>query len=270
LIRSAGAGAMQKLLEAAVPLTDLLWRAETEGHDFSTPERRAGLERALSDLVSLIADGKIADYYRRDFENRIFEAFKRRSPRASQAPRSQRGSQASRGGRNQPSPYGPQAEPVSSAVKASLIARQGGVLRVKEGEVCRLLLEEPELASRHAELVAAIHFSDPLLDRLRQELLNVAASGSRLEKKGLENHLVRQGMADLLERLKAPVARSEAAEGSALGEDADARFLRAVSQLRDMAERDPERRRALERFNREASEESWQEVRRLLETRPGK
>jgi len=279
LIRNSGAGAMQKLLEAAVPLTDLLWRAETEGHDFSTPERRAGLERALSDLVSLIADGKIADYYRRDFENRIFEAFKRRPQRGGQAPRSsqpQRGGRASqaardqRGGRNQPSPYGPQAEPVSSAVKDSLIARQGGVLKVKEGEVCRLLLEEPELAARHAELVAAIHFSDPLLDRLRQELLNVAASGSRLEKKGLENHLVRQGMADLLERLKAPVARSEAAEGSALGEDEDARFLRAVSQLRDMAEGDPERRRALERFKREASEESWQDVRRLLETRPGK
>jgi DNA primase len=264
LIRSAGAPAMQAMLDAALPLAEVLWRSETEGRDFSTPERRAGLERSLSDLVSLIADGKIADYYRRDFDSRVFEAFKRRAPRP-QAPSTRGG----RGGRGQ-SRFGPAPEAVSAAVKTSLLARTGGARKIKEVEVCRLLLEEPELAGRHAELLAAIHFSDPLLDRLRQELLNVAACGTRLEKQGLEDHLVGLGMAELLERLKAPMARSEVVEGSSLGEDADARFLRAASQLRDMADLDPERRRALERFKREASEESWQEVRRLLETRPGK
>jgi DNA primase len=259
LIRTSGAEAMRKVLDAALPLAEVLWRSETEGRDFSTPERRAGLERTLSDLVSLIADGKIADYYRRDFEARIFEAFKRRSSAPARA-----------GGRGRQPRFAPQPEAVSAAVKASLIACEGGALKVKEGEVCRLLLDDPELAGRYAELLAEIHFSDPLLDRLRQELLNVAASGSRLEKQGVETHLVRQGMAELLERLKAPAARSEVAEESALGEDADARFLRAASQLRDMADLAPERRRALERFKREASEENWQEVRRLLETRPGK
>jgi DNA primase len=299
LIRAAGAPAMQKLLDAAEPLGEVLWRAETEGHDFSTPERRAGLERTLSDLVSLIGDGKIADYYRRDFENRIFEAFKRRAqraPRTSQASQASLASQASQASRSQWAPRNPQKggawrgaaqpEPVSAALKTSALVRTGtyvppkagsaegvspplqnpGAQKVKEWEVCRLLLDEPELAANHTELLAAIHFSDPLLDRLRQELLNVAASGSRLEKQGLENHLVRQGMAELLERLKAPMARSE----SAPGEDADARFLQAANQLRDMAERDPERRRVLERFKREASEESWQDVRRLLGGQPGK
>jgi DNA primase len=74
-------------------------------------------------------------------------------------------------------------------------------------------------------------------------------------------------MADIVARLKAPLR--EVGEGTASGEDADARFLRAASQLRDMAERDPERKRALERFKREPSEESWLEVRRLLEDRSG-
>jgi DNA primase len=101
---------------------------------------------------------------------------------------------------------------------------------------------------------------------LRAELLNVAASGSRLEKQGLENHLIRRGMADIVARLKAPVATGE---GSASGEDTDARFLRAASQLRDMAETDPERKAALERFKREPTETNWLEVRRLLEDRSG-
>ncbi len=254
LIRAQGAPAMQKVLDAAAPLAEVLWRGETVDRDFSTPERRAGLEKALSEIVSLIADGKIADYYRRDFENRVFEAFKRRTRGPARAP--------GRQGR-----FAPQADPVSAAVKNSLIARSGGARKVKETELCRLILEEPELASRYAELLAELHFSDPLLDRLRQELLNVAASGFRLENKGLENHLLRQGMADVVERLRAPGARSEVVQESAFGEDADARFLRAAAQLRDMSELDPERRRAMERFKAEGTEESWQEAQRLLARR---
>jgi DNA primase len=265
LIRTSGAPAMQNVLDGALPLADVLWRGETEGRDFSTPERRAGLERALADIVSLIADGKIADYYRRDFENRVFEAFKRRPkrPPGNWQPKAGRARIGGHEGRFVPLP-----EPVTGAVKSSLIARSGA-LKVKEAEVLRLVLDDPELAVRYAEILAALPFSDPFLDRLRQETLNVAASGFGLENKGLENHLVRHGLADLVARLKAPKARSEVAEGSALGEDADARFLRAASQLRDMAELDPERKRAVERFKREATEESWLEARRLLEGRSG-
>ncbi len=267
LIRTMGPGAMQKVLDAAEPLADVLWKSETEGKDLSTPERRAGLEHTLSDLIGQITDGKIADYYRRDFDARVFDTFKRRPKRAAWEPGRGRERRSGRGefGRNQRFP--PQPEGVSEAVKASLIARQGGPLKVKETEVCRLLLEEPELAAKYSETVAALPFLDLALDRLRAELLNVAASGSRLEKQGLENHLIRCGMADIVARLKAP--SRDVGEGTAPGEDADARFLRAANQLRDMAERDPKRKRALERFKREPSEESWLEVRRLLEDRSG-
>jgi len=252
LIRASGPSAMQKLLEAAEPLSQVLWRAETEGKDFSTPERRAGLERALSEIVSLIADGKIADYYRRDFEQLVFDSFKRRpKPDA-------RGRGWGRGeGR-----FVAQPDPVSPAVKHSLLARAGGSRKVKETELCRLLLQDPEIAVRQGETLAAMHFSDPLLDRLRQELLNLAASGFRLEKGGLENHLVRAGMAELVERLVARDAQAPAGQ-----ESADARFLEAAAQLREMAELAPERNRAVERFKSEATKENWLLARRLLGTR---
>ena len=42
---------MTKLLERRLPLSQLLWRAETEGKDLSTPERRAGLEQRLKEIV---------------------------------------------------------------------------------------------------------------------------------------------------------------------------------------------------------------------------
>src|SRR6201996_5192415 len=51
LIKREGQAAMRKILDAAEPLAKVLWRAETEDKDFSTPERRAGLEHALGEML---------------------------------------------------------------------------------------------------------------------------------------------------------------------------------------------------------------------------
>jgi DNA primase len=265
-LRANGPAAMKTILDEALPLSQVLWRVETEGRDFSTPERRAGLERALSEIVAAISDGKVADYYRRDFEQRVYDAFKRRSPQPQRqwVPKEQ----YARSRRGPARPVPGTGEAVSPAVKASLLARSGrsGARRLKEMEVACLLIAAPELGVRHAELLAELPFLDSQLDSLRRLLLNLAASGSSLEKQGFENHLSRQGMADLVTRLKARTAGgTEPADTSSGGpEDFDARFLQAAGDLREMAERAPERARAMERFKSEGTEESWQEAERLL------
>ena len=259
LIAKSGAMAMGKLLEAAPPLSEVLWRAETEGHDFSTPERRAGLEQRLREIVSQITDGKIADYYRRDFEQKVFENFKARKPQSPAAARNR--------------PYAERNRPayatagISLALKQSLLARasQAGnakpaVRKLKEAELATLLLTHPALALTHCELVASLPFQDLSLDRLRHELLNLAASGSSLEKPPVLNHLLRQGMAELLTRLGIAPESPE----PEVPHDTEARFLRAAGDLREMAEWEPERARAFERLGHEASEESWQEAKRFL------
>ena len=261
LIARQGAAAMKKLLDEALPLSKVLWRAETEGKDFSTPERRAGLERMLGEIVSLIGDTTIADYYKRDFDQLVFDTFKRRAAPKT-ASRNDRNQWRGRGERGR-FPSAPM-ETVSAAVKASMLARAGNraPLQVKEMELARLLLEDPQIADRHGEILAALPFSDRSLDSLRHELLNLAASGFRLENPGLETHLARKGMADLVARL---TAGRDLTEASSVGdaEDVEARFLRAAAQLRDMAELEPERRRAAERLKSEATEESWTEFQRL-------
>lgn len=267
-----GAAAMGKLLDACEPLSEVVWRVATEGKDFSTPERRAGLERALGETVSTIQDSKIADYYRRDFETRIFESFKRRTARPLGG-RPYRGTASTgKGGRfREPArPLGVmEGQNVSPAVKASLLARQGkaGALQVKEMELCALLLETPAIALHHGELLAALPLGEPQLDRLRHELLNLAASGSSLEKAGLENHLLRQGMAELAARLAVhcPVPDgSFRADNDQPVQDHEARFLRVAADLREMAQIAPERARAFERFKRDASAENEREAYRLL------
>ncbi|MBV9990973.1 MAG: DNA primase [Alphaproteobacteria bacterium] len=257
-IAHEGPGAMGVLLEAAEPLSKVLWRVETEGKDFSTPERRAGLERSLAEIVGLIGDAKIADYYRRDFDERVFEAFKRRAPASPAAPGRRNLPQGKVGSRFAPPPPGPN----SALLKASLLVRSGpeGARHLREQEIARLLLKDPEIAVRHGEILAEIPFSDRSLDTLRHELLNLAASGFRLENPGLETHLVAKGMADLVARLGRGAAADETSSGDG---DVEAQFLRAAQDLRQMVESGPEQRRAAQRYPLEATEESWQEYLRL-------
>jgi len=246
-IAANGAPAMSLLLEAALPLSQLLWRAETEGKDLSTPERRAGLEHSLKEIVDRITDAKVADYYRRGFDQLVFESFKRRAPVGggrsgggqSGAPLRNTMSQAGRfRGDFKPRPLPGTPEAVSPSVQGSALVRSGqaGARHAKEMELGRLLVAAPEIALSEAESLAVLDLADPSLDRLRHELLNLAASGSSLEKAGVQTHFTRKGMADLLARF-----------AGATVEDPHASFQRAVSDLRELMGQKTDARRLLER-----------------------
>jgi DNA primase len=235
-----GAGAMSVQLETALPLSQLLWRTETEGKDLATPERRAGLEHNLKEIVDRITDSKVADYYRRGFDQLVFENFKRRAPTPSRGAARLAARQMGkfRGDFKPPRPLPGSPEAVSSSVQGSALVRggQAGVRAAKEMELGRLLVESPEIALAEAESLAVLDLQDPSLDRLRHELLNLAASGSSLEKAGVQTHFTRKGMAELLARFAGhPV------------EDPHASFQRAVSDLRELAGHPTDARRLLER-----------------------
>ena len=247
-IAGNGAPAMSLLLEAALPLSQLLWRAETEGKDLSTPERRAGLEHSLKEITDRITDAKVADYYRRGFDQLVFDSFKRRSsqPRAHRdgARFPGRFSLVDRPGTGKfrgdfkPRPQPGTPEAVSPTVQASALVRSGaaGARHAKEMELGRLLVESPHIALAEAESLAELDVKDPSLDRLRHELLNLAASGSSLEKAGVQIHFTRKGMADLLARFAGNAA-----------EDPHASFQRALKDLRELTGHQSDARRLLER-----------------------
>ncbi len=121
-VRRNGTEPMRALIAKAQSLAEVLWSGETEGRDLSTPERRAGLEAELDRIVKAIRDGKIADYYRRDFADRVFKAFKQRRKTGS----SQRFDPRGQGPRRyQSRQFGsssalPSQDNVSAAVKRSL------------------------------------------------------------------------------------------------------------------------------------------------------
>ncbi len=317
LIRTQGAGAMTALIENATPLVDMIWRTETEGRDFDTPERKAALIARFNERLVPIASTDVRRFYLDTLAEKLsgrlgLKAYVYNDRlHASGSSRKKPGKDAWKAARA-PSQRG--FESVSSALKSSrLIAPSAGkagdangdilasgiriarapppiaprrgavdgcaagpapnaqILRVKESEVFELLLEAPEILERCHEVLASLPLSDRSLDSLRHELLNLAASGFRLETGSLEDHLVRAGMAALVERLKtrragnsvesdsvgSDRARQGAERGGADADEIEVRWLRAAAQLREMAQTGPERKQALERFKSEASEESW-------------
>jgi DNA primase len=281
-LRTQGAEPMRGLLNSAAPLGDVLWNAETEGKDFSTPERRAGLEAELEKLIKTIRDAKIAEYYRDDFRERVFRAFKQRQPSRSGGRETGQGRAWPPAGR----PFKPQKPgtgprigegTVSAAVRRSVHAvnAHGASRSIKERELMGLLLAAPSLIEKHAEMLAQLGFSDAQLDRLKRELLHLAASGVALERTVVENHLVRQGLSMLAERLMSQTGVQAVTHGVAEGtisgsDDAihEAAWRRAVAQLHDpetpaYGELKHRRDAALKRYLDGGAHEDWDELQRV-------
>ena len=152
-----------RLLDDAQPLSKVLWRAETEGKDFSTPERRAGLERALAEIVGQIGDGKIADYYCAISSNRCSRASNAAAPEpAGRARHAVQNEAAPPGGFDRkPNPaYGR----CGSARSEEQPPRPPGAAapgRMKEMELCALLLHSPNSPSVTARFWPILPFVGP-------------------------------------------------------------------------------------------------------------
>ena len=276
-IRRSGAEPMRALLDKAQSLADTLWNSETENKDFSTPERRAGLEATLETLTKSIRDAKVADYYRRDFSDRIFKAFKQRQgpkPRAQAGggQRSWRGDfRKERGGYGRRGEPPPVQDTVSAAVKRSLHAVNSlsAAKSLTERRLIGLLISAPHLVERYSEALAWLTLEDPQLDRVRKELLNLATSVASLDKTAIEGHFVRQGIGALAERLRTQSVLQSDLKGQPDDEAREALLLRTRAQLADPDSSGVDellkskRDQALQRYLDGGSNSDWEELQRL-------
>ncbi|HET6376599.1 MAG TPA: hypothetical protein VFF88_11175, partial [Methylocella sp.] len=202
-----------------------------------------------------------------DFADRVFKRFKQRgNPKL--APQRGRAARAA-----------PLAvkdrESVSEAVKRSLhvVNALSAAKNLHERRLLGLLICSPHLVERYSEALAWIAFEDPQLDRLRRELLNVAASGKRLDKSAIEDHLVRQGFSTLAERLTTHSVLQSDLRGQADEEARAMLWTRTRAQLADpeiggampdaMFSLKARRDVALKRYLDSGASEDWEELQRL-------
>ena len=170
LLKAQGAAAMQAVLDAAQPMVSLLWKRETEGRSFDSPERKAALERTLSDAMLRIKDLSIRKHYEQaigDFKWALFKQFR---PAGQRKPWGE-------GARGKGKPWAPEPRPVATT-KSSALALGISDERVLEQVVLAALLTHPGLIARFETALERLDLSDPEEDRLRLALLHHGHDGA--------------------------------------------------------------------------------------------
>jgi DNA primase len=256
VIRSGGREAFEALLANPEPLDARLWRHELAAEPLSTPEAWAALKERLVAHASTIGHADLGRMYREDWLNRFYE---QRRP-AGSAPRSfapQRRS-SFRNGR-----FVPPTPPVRE--EARTIASSG-----IDAPTARALVlgfaNFPEELAHHCEQLASLAISDKGTAKLRDELVDAAFSGATLDREALHTILSADGAAGG----KAPRAMGF----SFTRRDSDPMRARsdlaaAVEIIAAAEEVEKALGHATLRFERDLTDEAWQEQQRLIEAQQG-
>ena len=150
LIRAEGRTAFEAILDAARPLSDMLWEIELAAKPRNTPERLADVWRRLVSRVELIPDRKVQAEYR----NLFYKRFDPRPTASRPRDRIRQGSSAVHDG-PPPPPRPPQ--------------------RLPREILFRILLHFPGLIVEVAEEFASLDLPEADFDKLRHEILGLEA-----------------------------------------------------------------------------------------------
>lgn len=199
LIRGRGAAAMRQVLDAAVPMNELLWWKERRAQPVDSPEREAGLRARLEALCREIRDPDIRDAYQRLFRARMDDEFG--GPRGRQG-----GGRPSRDwGAKIPRPGGFRRGS-SPLLRQTSLAR-GEESSAREEFIVGVPLVAPAVLESGEEAFASVHLANSGLDRLRSAILQASATVAGLDSETLHDQLAKQGFGEIATRLTAAVVR---------------------------------------------------------------
>jgi DNA primase len=141
LLKAQGAPGLQKLIDGAVPMVQLLWQRETEGQVYDSPERKAALDKTLREKIKLIKDPSIRGHYGQAIKDLRWQLF---SPKRTGPARQYAGSRSNfKGGKWQP----PQNAKV--ATKSSVLAGTSNPeidAHLGEAKILAAIIGTPEVA----------------------------------------------------------------------------------------------------------------------------
>ncbi|MFD1343196.1 DNA primase [Litorisediminicola beolgyonensis] len=169
LLRADGPEAVAAVLDGALPMVKLLWKRETEGRVFDSPERKAALDKALRDKLKLIRDASLRGHYGQDIKDLRYDLFRGGRPdtRAGQG-----------GGGRARGPWRPKGAPLppQPVTKASLLVAAGdeAQTRLRESVILAAVLTCPALIEEFEGDLEAMTCSDPDHASLRDAFLRHA------------------------------------------------------------------------------------------------
>ncbi|TAL01625.1 MAG: DNA primase [Rhodospirillaceae bacterium] len=189
ICRREGPGAMRDLLNAALPLSEVLWRQLLDTYPGDTPERRAALEKAAESRARQIADGTVQNQYVRMFKDRLFQHF-RPAFRPGQGTDRAGSGRFGRAGPSRGARFAPPPQSFTPPPQAPISGE-----RMRERILLATLISHPGLFDHVEERLGGMTFSDGRLDSLRQTAVIHIAQNPELDFAVLSAHLSSVGYA---------------------------------------------------------------------------
>ncbi|MDW4551472.1 DNA primase [Defluviimonas sp. D31] len=198
LIKLRGREAMAALVAEAQPMVNLLWRRETEGRVFDSPERKAALDKSLRAAIKRIADPSIRTHYGEEIKRLRWELFgtARRPDRTASSYRP-----GGPGGKWRPA----QAEPLP-ATRASLLAAAPGAEvedYLREAMILAIAITHPACVARFESQLETVEMRDPGHERLLNALINAAHAGDAAGDSAIFRRKIEDAAGGDLEKLMA-------------------------------------------------------------------
>ena len=181
LIRNEGASVFKNLIDEAVPMVDLIWKRETEGKSFDSPERRAGLDKSLSDAIALIKDKNLKNHYRDALFQARRQFFGRQNAGTTEFKSNSR--------------LMPQSDTKSSFLVAA--DEKTVSAQIRESTVIAVLMNFPELIEIFYDELIMIDLASPDCDLILKELVKLD-NGTKAE---IKNELMEKIGGEKVEKL---------------------------------------------------------------------
>ncbi|UTW54946.1 DNA primase [Kordiimonas sp. SCSIO 12610] len=196
LVQREGKGAIERKIDEAEPLVNMLWRELNEGIVTDTPERRAGFEKKVFGRLSEIQDENVKKLYQSEFRNRIWQQFK--SKRQSNNAAYQRRT----GAYGKPMPF---SHSTGLLGKTALGKGTGtGPVTDRLQQLLVLaVLNHPEILVSYEEAFATLDLSLADLGKIQSAILEFMTENDTLEETKLTHYLVDRGIGGAKDRLLA-------------------------------------------------------------------
>jgi len=180
MVRDRGREAMAEIVDAAIPLSDQLWRMVAVGRALDTPEARARVSKQLQDQIGRIPDRDLGYRYLEDFRRRLRLPWQGR---------------------------GQGASPAFAAPE--LPVRRGGALgpgahgtaQPRERALLQVFIAFPDLLIEQREALASFRFETKSYSRVVDAALEWAEAGPAPEDVGLRDYLVQHGLSSEVDAL---------------------------------------------------------------------
>lgn len=209
LIRDEGAEAMREVINAALPLAEMLWNREIASGIHNTPERKAELQSRLRQIVGSIRDESVRYHYDQDMRDRLkgyFSPVEQSFKPSYGSGSSYRGNPAGYGGQRQGKASGRKFSASPSLLGSQLVKKGHGGMSLREAALVGGLIFHPALGVEFFDEVGELELKHKDAATLQSIFLDCFANwqgeGDHPDVASIENTIRGRGAVALLESVR--------------------------------------------------------------------